>query len=313
MKKRRCAAAASVTFALAIARLSSQTPPQKPSFDVVSIKPSPPLGNGPIRIGGGTQGDRFTMNSATLRMLLQTAYQSAGSTPLTGRLEIIGGPSWMDSDRYDVQAKADCSGGKIPRETAATHGAVPAGGSFPTEGALGNARTSDLQPGGDEGRSEDQAVRQSDRSYSWCSSAGSMRASDGKPTAAVTGGAWQSLRAWDSASSRGHDDDDGAERYDGAGDGDSSCDRGRHASTAVRTQGRGQDGSRRPVRFRDDVQSGGSRLAVRAGISSTSTAPARRRPSRIRVRVPCRTGFCAVALHGHPGTRIETGIGKRAR
>jgi len=117
MKKPRRVAAVALMFALALARLSSQTPPQKPSFDVVSIKPSAPLGNGPIRIGGGTQGDRFTMNSATLRMLLQTAYQSAGSTPLTGRLEIIGGPGWMDSDRYDVQAKADCSGGMIPRET----------------------------------------------------------------------------------------------------------------------------------------------------------------------------------------------------
>jgi uncharacterized protein (TIGR03435 family) len=117
MMKARLVATVAVTVALAIARLWSQSPQQKPSFDVVSIKPSPPLGNGPIRIGGGTRGDRFTMNSATLRMLLQMAYQSAGSTPLTGRLEIIGGPGWMDSDRYDVQAKADCSGGKIPRET----------------------------------------------------------------------------------------------------------------------------------------------------------------------------------------------------
>jgi uncharacterized protein (TIGR03435 family) len=98
------------------ARLFSQTPPPKPSFDVISIKPAAPLGNGPIRIGGGTQGDRFTMNSANLRMLLQMAYQQAGNTPLGGQLTIIGGPGWMDSDRYDVQAKADCSGGTIPRE-----------------------------------------------------------------------------------------------------------------------------------------------------------------------------------------------------
>ncbi len=117
MKKTRRVAAVAVTFALAIARLSSQTTTQKPSFDVISIKPSPPIGNGPFRVGGGAQGDRYTVNSATLRMLLQTAYQRAGNTPLTGRLEIIGGPGWMDSDRYDVQAKADCSGGRIPRGT----------------------------------------------------------------------------------------------------------------------------------------------------------------------------------------------------
>src|SRR6476469_1205152 len=65
-------AAIAAALGLAIARLSSQTPERKPSFDVISIKPSPPLGNGgPIRFGGGAQGDRFTINSATLRTLLQ--------------------------------------------------------------------------------------------------------------------------------------------------------------------------------------------------------------------------------------------------
>jgi uncharacterized protein (TIGR03435 family) len=109
--------ALAVTVALAIARLSSQTPEQKPSFDVISIKPSPPLGTGgAIRIGGGSQGDRFTMNSATLRMLLQMSFQRAGNTSLSGQLQIIGGPSWMDSERYDIQAKTDCSGGTFSRE-----------------------------------------------------------------------------------------------------------------------------------------------------------------------------------------------------
>jgi uncharacterized protein (TIGR03435 family) len=102
-------------LAFTSARPFSQAP-QKPSFDVISIKPSAPLGTGPVRIGGGTQGDRFSMSSASLRMLLQTAYQRAGNTPLSGQLQIVGGPSWIDSDRYDVQAKADCSGGAIPRE-----------------------------------------------------------------------------------------------------------------------------------------------------------------------------------------------------
>jgi uncharacterized protein (TIGR03435 family) len=100
---------------LAAVPLSSQTE-QKPSFEVVSVKPSPPMTGGPIRIGGGAQGDRFVMASATLRMLLQTAYQRSSNTPLSGQLQIIGGPGWMESDRYDVQARADCSSGAIPRE-----------------------------------------------------------------------------------------------------------------------------------------------------------------------------------------------------
>lgn len=117
MKNNRRAAAISAILALSGARAFTQTAPPKPSFDVISVKPSTPLGNGPISIGGGAQGDRFTMLNATLRMLLQRAYQQPGNTPFGGGpLQIVGGPGWMESERYDVQAKADCSGGAIPRE-----------------------------------------------------------------------------------------------------------------------------------------------------------------------------------------------------
>jgi uncharacterized protein (TIGR03435 family) len=108
-------AAPAAAVALAVAGPFAQTAPPKPSFDVISIKPSAPLGNGPVSIGGGAQGDRFTMNNATLRMLLQRAYQPPGNAVLGGQLQIIGGPGWMESERYDVQAKADCSGGTLPR------------------------------------------------------------------------------------------------------------------------------------------------------------------------------------------------------
>jgi uncharacterized protein (TIGR03435 family) len=101
-------------FAFAVLPLLSQTTvAPKPSFEVVSIKPSPP-DNG-IR-GGGPRGDRFTMTGATLRMLLQVAYQRSSGGFMAGQIQIIGGPNWIDSDRYDIQAKADCSGGAISRE-----------------------------------------------------------------------------------------------------------------------------------------------------------------------------------------------------
>src|SRR5215471_1859414 len=101
------------TFAV-LPLLSQTSPPPKPSFDVISIKPSAPVPRGGV-IGGGTRGDRFTMVSSTLRMLLQRAYQRPSTTPVAP-LQIAGGPNWIDSDRYDIQATANCSSGALSTE-----------------------------------------------------------------------------------------------------------------------------------------------------------------------------------------------------
>jgi uncharacterized protein (TIGR03435 family) len=105
---------AACTFAV-MPLLSQTSTKPKLSFEVISIKPSAP--NLGIR-GGGARGDRFTLTGASLRMLLQNGYQplSSGGGGLLGQLQIIGGPPWMDSDRYDIQATADCSGGVLSRE-----------------------------------------------------------------------------------------------------------------------------------------------------------------------------------------------------
>jgi uncharacterized protein (TIGR03435 family) len=100
----------------ASASLFQTTPAKKLSFDVISIKPNAPTaGPGPRRSGGGARGDRYMM-SGPLRMLLQQAYGKASNAGPGGQLQIIGGPSWIDSDEYDIQATANCSGGALGLE-----------------------------------------------------------------------------------------------------------------------------------------------------------------------------------------------------
>src|ERR1051326_5869315 len=96
----------------ALPLLCQTSPPPKISFDVISIKPTrPPC----TAVGGGFRGNRYTVACSTLRMLLQRAYQRLSTTPIAP-IQIIGGPSWIDSDRYDIQATANCSVGAFSSE-----------------------------------------------------------------------------------------------------------------------------------------------------------------------------------------------------
>ena len=80
-----------------IAGLALQAQP--PAFDVASVKMS----------DAGTQGNqtqwdpgRLAVRGASLKQLLQWAYRV---TPL----QIAGGPGWLESKRFDIEAKADGS------------------------------------------------------------------------------------------------------------------------------------------------------------------------------------------------------------
>jgi uncharacterized protein (TIGR03435 family) len=83
---------------LAVAGLASaQAPAARPEFEVASLKPNT-SGNGMINIRPPA-GGRFTATNARLKMLIGLAYK-------VQNFEILGGPGWIDSDGYDVTAKA---------------------------------------------------------------------------------------------------------------------------------------------------------------------------------------------------------------
>jgi len=101
-------------IAAAVTPVASQTPPvQKPSFEVASVKPN----KSGVFTGTtiGARGSTFSGLNVTLRMLLQFAYQPEDGSPLL-KDRVIGGPGWMDSDHFDVQAKLDQDARSIPRE-----------------------------------------------------------------------------------------------------------------------------------------------------------------------------------------------------
>jgi uncharacterized protein (TIGR03435 family) len=68
-----------------------------PAFDVASIKPNQ---SGALRVTMAPQpGGRFVATNAPLRDIIRNAYQLPGYA-------LIGGPSWVQTDRFDIGAKA---------------------------------------------------------------------------------------------------------------------------------------------------------------------------------------------------------------
>lgn len=78
----------------------------RPSFDVVSIK-SNTSADGRFRING-QPGGRFVA-TATVKMLVGTAYGVTDS-------RLFGGPGWIDSDRFDIEARSQDMGAVPDRE-----------------------------------------------------------------------------------------------------------------------------------------------------------------------------------------------------
>jgi uncharacterized protein (TIGR03435 family) len=75
----------------------------KPVFEVATIKPSSPDAQGQrinVGIGGG---NAFSTGNTPLSELIKFAYTVHGK-------QVTGGPSWVESDRFDIMAKPDTPG-----------------------------------------------------------------------------------------------------------------------------------------------------------------------------------------------------------
>ncbi len=91
--------AAVLTLALALPAAFAQQAPI--TFEVASIKPSAPSPMGEHRVSIGiAPGGRFTAQGVSPRMLISIGFG-------VKEHEIVGGPSWLDTERYDISAKPD--------------------------------------------------------------------------------------------------------------------------------------------------------------------------------------------------------------
>jgi uncharacterized protein (TIGR03435 family) len=83
--------------------VAQKIPPYPTEFEVATIKPSPPLTNGPIFFGIRTQpGGRVEVNRQSLKSLIQQAW----SVPFDS---IVGGPKFVETENYDIVGKMPAS------------------------------------------------------------------------------------------------------------------------------------------------------------------------------------------------------------
>jgi uncharacterized protein (TIGR03435 family) len=96
----------------AAALLAARSPASRPEFEVASIRRN--VEGGPYVFNGMKSPGTFSAQNQTLRNLIQEAYGSPSggrrnwlpffTAPGQG-MQILGGPAWIGSDRYDIAAK----------------------------------------------------------------------------------------------------------------------------------------------------------------------------------------------------------------
>lgn len=79
-----------------VVRCFGQTPAAAPAFEVASIKVS--------KAAPGSDSSKTTLGSLWMRNM--TLRASIGMAYDVKELQVLGGPKWLDSDRYDIDAKS---------------------------------------------------------------------------------------------------------------------------------------------------------------------------------------------------------------
>src|SRR5437870_4145852 len=82
-----------------MALVAQERTTKKAAFDVASIKLNK-SGTNAIALSG--RGNRFVATNVTLRQLAQFAYCPSDMRP--DQVQILGGPGWTDTTRFDIEA-----------------------------------------------------------------------------------------------------------------------------------------------------------------------------------------------------------------
>src|SRR5215510_13555959 len=99
--KRMFAQLIAVVILAAFAYGQSTEPPQR--FDAADVHVSPRSANPNVQsMGGFVRGARYQFRNATMLDLIASAYSVEAE-------KVLGGPSWLETDRFDILAKAPAS------------------------------------------------------------------------------------------------------------------------------------------------------------------------------------------------------------
>jgi uncharacterized protein (TIGR03435 family) len=98
--RKLCIAAAALWLLNPSAAFGVPTSPARTTFDVAAIKPGQPGGIYTIKPLPG--GNGYTAQNAPVKLMISLMYK----VPMR---QIVGGPDWIDTDAFDVEARADGS------------------------------------------------------------------------------------------------------------------------------------------------------------------------------------------------------------